>query len=50
LGQLFIVNAPWGFSTIWSVVKAWLDEKTREKIQIKGSDYLPTVLKYVDEE
>jgi hypothetical protein len=36
------------FSTIWSVVKGWLDEKTREKIQIKGSDYLDTVKKYVD--
>jgi hypothetical protein len=32
------------------MVKGWLDEKTREKIQIKGGDYLPTVLKYVDEE
>ena len=50
LGQLFIVNAPYMFSTIWSVVKAWLDEKTREKIQIKGSDYLETVCKYVDKD
>lgn len=50
LGQLLIVNAPYMFSTIWSVVKGWLDEKTREKIQIKGGDYKETLLKYVDAE
>ena len=32
LGQLMIVNAPYLFSTVWSIIKGWLDEKTREKI------------------
>jgi len=50
LGQMMVVNAPWGFSSIWSIVSAWLDEKTREKIQIKGSDYTKSLLKYVDED
>jgi len=27
-----IVNAPMLFTGVWAVVKAWLDEKTREKI------------------
>jgi hypothetical protein len=36
------------FTAVWAVVKGFLDEKTREKIQIKGSDYKKTLLKYVD--
>ena len=32
LGQLMIVNAPYLFSTVWAIIKGWLDEKTREKI------------------
>jgi hypothetical protein len=50
LGQMVIVNAPKTFTMIWAIIKAWLDEKTREKIQIKGSGYQKTLLKYVDEE
>jgi hypothetical protein len=48
LGQLMIVNAPYMFSTIWAVVKAWLDEKTREKIQIKSD--MKSLPKYVEED
>lgn len=47
---MVIVNAPKTFTVIWAVIKAWLDEKTREKIQIKGSSYKKTLLKYVDED
>lgn len=32
LGQLMITNAPWVFTGVWAVVKAWIDEKTRKKI------------------
>lgn len=32
LGQMLIVNAPMTFTTVWAVIKPWLDEKTREKI------------------
>lgn len=31
------------------VVKPWIDETTREKFQILGSDYLPVLLRYIDE-
>lgn len=47
---MVIVNAPKTFTMMWAVVKGWLDEKTREKIQIKGSGYKATLLKYVDED
>jgi len=39
LGKLYLINAPWGFSTVWSVVKGWLDPVTVAKINILGSGY-----------
>jgi len=43
MGNLFVVNAPMLFSGIWAVVKGFLDEKTRGKIKIIGSAYMPTL-------
>ncbi|KAF5374366.1 hypothetical protein D9758_004529 [Tetrapyrgos nigripes] len=37
MGKFYIVNAPWVFSTVWSVIKKWLDPVTLEKIEILGS-------------
>jgi len=34
LGKSFIINAPWVFKGIWSIVKIWLDKKTTEKFVI----------------
>ena len=45
---MMIVNAPWVFTGIWAVVKAFIDEKTRKKIQIIGGSYKKELLKYVD--
>lgn len=45
-----IVNAPWVFTGIWTIVKGFLDEKTRKKIQIVGGSYKKELLKYVDED
>ena len=39
LGNMFIVNAPFLFTGIWAIVKAWIDEKTKEKIKILGGSY-----------
>jgi hypothetical protein len=39
MGKMFIINAPFVFSSIWSMVKGWIDEKTRKKISILGSGY-----------
>jgi hypothetical protein len=44
---MFIVNAPMLFSGIWSMIKIWLDEKTKNKITIIGSGYKTDLLKYV---
>ncbi|KAF9236403.1 CRAL-TRIO domain-containing protein [Melanogaster broomeanus] len=37
MGKFYIVNAPWTFSTVWSIVKPWLDEVTVAKIDIVSS-------------
>jgi hypothetical protein len=36
LGKMFIINAPLLFTSVWSVVKYFLDEVTVQKIQILG--------------
>ena len=50
LGQLRIVNSPWVFTGVWSIIKAWLDEKTRLKISLVGGSYKKELLKYIDED
>ncbi|KAF7562547.1 hypothetical protein G7046_g1609 [Stylonectria norvegica] len=47
LGKLYLINAPWGFSTVWSVMKGWLDPVTVSKIHILGSGYKSELLKQV---
>jgi CRAL/TRIO domain len=48
MGQMFIVNAPMLFTGVWAVVKGFLDERTRNKIQIKGSKYQKELLELVE--
>jgi hypothetical protein len=50
LGKLYLINAPWGFATVWSVVKGWLDPVTVGKIQILGGGYKDELLKQVPPE
>lgn len=50
MGRFYIINAPWAFSTAWSVVKGWLDEATVAKIHILGSDYKDELLRQVPED
>ncbi|TFL05619.1 CRAL-TRIO domain-containing protein [Pterulicium gracile] len=40
MGKFFIINAPWAFTAVWSVIKPWLDEVTVKKIDIVGSSYV----------
>lgn len=50
MGAFLIINAPWAFSTIWSLVKGWLDPVTVAKIHILGSDYKKTLLERIPAE
>ena len=50
LGKMYIINAPWGFSSAWSVVKKFLDPVTINKIHILGSSYKSELLGQVPAE
>ncbi|KAH8697063.1 putative phosphatidylinositol transporter [Talaromyces proteolyticus] len=50
LGKLYLINAPWGFSTAFSAVKSFLDPVTVEKIHILGSGYQSELLAQVPRE
>lgn len=50
MGNCFVVNAPMLFAGVWAIVKGFLDEKTRKKIKIIGSNFLPTLREFVEDE
>jgi hypothetical protein len=50
MGKFYIINAPWAFSAIWSIIKVWLDEVTVSKINIIGSQYKDKLLAQIPAE
>ncbi|KAF9946309.1 cytosolic factor, phosphatidylinositol/phosphatidylcholine transfer protein [Mortierella alpina] len=50
LGKLFIVNSPYVFVKVYSMIKKWLDPGVIEKIHILGKDYKNILLDHIDEE
>ena len=50
LGKLYIINAPWGFAGVFSVVKRFLDPVTVNKIHVLGSGYEKELLGQVPAE
>lgn len=50
LGKLYIINAPWGFASVFSVVKSFLDPVTVSKIFVLGSGYHDALLSQVPKE
>lgn len=50
LGKLYVINAPWGFSGAFSVVKKFLDPVTVAKIHVLGSGYQKELLAQVPKE
>ncbi|KAI0069285.1 hypothetical protein BV25DRAFT_121111 [Artomyces pyxidatus] len=44
MGKFYIINAPWAFSAVWTVIKPWLDEVTVSKIEILGGSYKDKLL------
>lgn len=50
LGRLYLINAPWGFSTVFGMIKGWLDPVTVEKIHILGTGYKAELLAQVPAE
>ena len=50
MGKFYIINAPWAFTTVWAVIKGWLDPVTQEKIKILGSNYKAELIAQIGEE
>ncbi|KAF1988354.1 Sec14 cytosolic factor [Aulographum hederae CBS 113979] len=50
LGKMYVINAPWGFSGVFSVVKKFLDPVTVNKIHVLGSNYKSELLAQVPKE
>ncbi|KAI5449867.1 cytosolic factor, phosphatidylinositol/phosphatidylcholine transfer protein [Naganishia albida] len=50
MGKFYIINAPYLFSTVWSLIKPWLDEVTVSKISILGKNYQSELLKQIPAE
>jgi len=50
LGKLYIINAPWGFSGVFAVIKRFLDPVTVAKIHVLGSNYQKELLQQVPAE
>ena len=47
LGRMFIINTPFTFKALWTIVKAFIDEKTSNKISLEGSSYAKKLLELV---
>ncbi|KAF8632406.1 hypothetical protein AX17_004847 [Amanita inopinata Kibby_2008] len=47
MGKFYIINAPWAFSAVWSIIKPWLDEVTVSKINILGGSYKDTLIQQI---
>jgi hypothetical protein len=50
LGKMFMINTSTMFHLLWSMVKGFIDEKTRNKITVIKSDYTNQLLELVDAE
>ncbi|KAG0240321.1 hypothetical protein BGW41_007034 [Actinomortierella wolfii] len=50
LGKLFIVNSPFVFVKVFSMIKKWLDPGVIEKIHILGKNYQSVLLEHIDAE
>jgi hypothetical protein len=50
LGQMFVVNPPMIFPTIWNIVKPWLDPVTQTKVFVirKGPETATTLLQHIN--
>ena len=50
LGTMFIINAPFIFTTIWAFVKPLLDKRTTAKIHVLGTKYMDQLKEFIEPE
>ena len=50
MAQAFVVNAPALFTALYAIIKGFLDERTRSKVRVMGSNYQSVLLEHIDAE
>ena len=50
MGAAFVVNAPSLFTALYAIIKGFLDERTRSKVRVMGSNYRSVLLEHIDAE
>ena len=50
LGTIMLLNTSFFFNAVWAIIKVFIDEKTRKKINFLGYKYQAKLLEYVDAE
>jgi hypothetical protein len=50
LAKMFIVNASGLFTGVWRLVRAFIDDRTKHKIQVLGENFMPIVEKQIEPE
>ena len=50
MAQAFVVNAPALFTALYAIIKGFLDERTRSKVRVMGSNFRPVLLEHIDAE
>lgn len=48
LHKLFIINCPWYFTALYGLFKPFIDQRTKDKVCLLRSDYLPYLLEQMD--
>ena len=47
---MVVCNTPMIFRGIYSLIQGWIDEKTRSKISLCGTNYYSILCEYIDED
>lgn len=47
MGKFYLINAPFMFSTVWMIIKPWLDPVTVSKIDILSNNYKDKLLEQI---
>jgi hypothetical protein len=48
LHKLFIINCPWYFTALYGLFKPFIDQRTKDKFTLLGSDFLSSLLEVID--
>jgi hypothetical protein len=47
---MLVINVPFFFAAIWKTIEGFLDERTRSKVEIVGTNFKERILQEIDED